>query len=68
MKRIYSVPDMSCMHCKHRIESVVGGNENVKQVNVDLETKEVAVDSDLESADIIELFDEAGYDAALIER
>jgi len=62
------VPEMSCMHCKHRIESVVGGNDNVKQVNVDLETKEVVVDSDLESAYIIDLFDEAGYDAALIEK
>ncbi len=61
----FNVPDMSCNHCKMRIESVLKGNEQVEFVEVDLEGKEVGVESSLEVKELIDLFDEAGYDAEL---
>ncbi|MGC9311346.1 MAG: heavy-metal-associated domain-containing protein [Sediminispirochaetaceae bacterium] len=67
MKLQFNVPDMSCQHCKHRIEEVVGGCEEVESVNVDLDSKIVRVDSALAPPALIALFDQAGYDASLIE-
>ncbi len=68
MKLQFNVPDMSCQHCKHRIEDVVGGSEQVDSLDVDLEAKIVSVDSMLAPAALVELFDQAGYDAVLIEK
>jgi copper chaperone len=62
---IYSVPDMSCDHCKHAVTSELLQVEGVDSVMVDLKTKHVTVrgraldDSALRAA-----IDEAGYDAA----
>jgi len=55
---------MSCQHCKHRIETVVGGSDAVESVDVDLENKIVTVVSDLQPQELIDLFDKAGYDAS----
>ena len=63
MKLQFSVDDMSCQHCMHRIESVVGGCEEVESVNIDLEGKTVTVTSSLEIPALVALFDEAGYTA-----
>lgn len=68
MKLQFNVPDMSCQHCKHRIEEVVGGCEQVESVNVDLDSKIVSVDSELAPPALIALFDQAGYDASLIDK
>jgi copper chaperone len=68
MRLQFNVPDMSCQHCKHRIEEVVGGCEEVESVNVDLDSKIVIVDSELEPPALIALFDQAGYDASLTEK
>jgi len=67
MKLQFSVPDMSCQHCKHRIEEVVGGCEQVDSVDVDLDSNIVSVDSILAPPALVALFDQAGYDASLIE-
>jgi len=68
MKQLFSVPDMSCDHCRRRIEDIVGGSEGVESVDVNLETKTVTVLSDLEPQALVDLFDQAGYDAALREK
>jgi copper chaperone CopZ len=50
-----------------RIEAVVGGREEVEKVDVDLESKKVEVHSSLDPAELIDLFDQAGYDAELLQ-
>lgn len=64
MKYTFSVPDMSCNHCKMRIEKTMNDSGRVKALNIDLQTKKVSLESDLAEKDLIKLFDEAGYDAA----
>ena len=42
----FSVPDISCDHCKHSIEEAVGVLAGVESVEVGIESKVVAVDFD----------------------
>ena len=66
MKYKFSVPDMSCNHCKMRIEKVMKDSGKVKDLVIDLNSKVVAMDSDLSEEELINLFDKAGYDATKI--
>ena len=61
--RTYKVPDMSCDHCKMRIEAAVGGDTRVRSIDVDLDGKTVKVETDLEDGAVIALFEKAGYTA-----
>ncbi len=66
MKHTFKVPEMSCNHCKMRIEKTMGDSGKVSGVEVDLDSKKVSVESDLSAEALIKLFDEAGYDAEKI--
>ena len=62
----YSVPGVSCGHCRSAITDEVSGLPGVEAVEVDLEAKTVAVTGDPLDADaIIAAIDEAGYEVAL---
>jgi copper ion binding protein len=62
---IYSVPGMSCDHCKTAIVNEVSAVDGVRAVEVDLETKQVAVRGDaLSDKAVRAAIDEAGYDVA----
>jgi len=61
--RVFSVPDISCDHCKAAIESSVGDVGGVDMVNVDVDAKTVTVSGGVE-ADIVAAIDVAGYDVA----
>lgn len=63
MKYTFRVPDMSCNHCKMRIEKAMNDSGKVSGLNVDLALKKVSLESDLSESDLIKLFDQAGYDA-----
>ena len=63
MKYNFNVPDMSCNHCKMRIEKAMNGSGKVKNLNIDLQSKKVSLESELSENELIELFDNAGYDA-----
>lgn len=63
MKYTFKVPEMSCNHCKMRIEKTMGDSGKVSGVQVDLDSKKVSLESDLSVEALIDLFDEAGYDA-----
>jgi copper chaperone len=67
MKQTFRVPDMTCNHCKMRIEKTMNESGKVNEVNVDLQSKKVSLESDLPAADLIKLFDDAGYDAEAAE-
>jgi copper chaperone len=61
--RTYSVPGISCDHCKHAIEAEVGAVADVSEVVVDVDAKSVLVQGG-EDAAIRAAIDEAGYDVA----
>jgi copper chaperone len=63
MKYTFNVPDMSCNHCKMRIEKTMGDSGKVENLEIDLDSKKVTLESELSAEALIELFDEAGYDA-----
>jgi copper chaperone len=61
--RIYSVPGVSCGHCKSAIEGEVAEVDGVRDVSVDIEAKIVTVVGGDDAA-IRAAIDEAGYDVA----
>lgn len=60
---LYSVPDVSCDHCKSAIESEVAKVDGVDTVEVDIAAKSVRVVGGDDAA-IRAAIDDAGYDIA----
>lgn len=61
----YSVPGVSCAHCKQAIEGEVSQVQGVVSVDVDLEAKTVSVVAEpLDEQAIVAAIDEAGYEVA----
>jgi copper chaperone CopZ len=61
----YSVPGVSCGHCRTAITGEVTQVAGVRAVDVDLERKVVTVTgAGVDDAAIREAIDEAGYDVA----
>jgi len=61
----YTVPDMSCGHCKSAVSSELERVAGVRKVEVDLDTKLVVVHGeDLDDASLRAAIAEAGYEAA----
>ena len=61
----YTVPDMTCGHCKKAVTEELTKVEGVASVDVDLDTKLVVVQGDgLDDAALRAAIDEAGYEAA----
>jgi copper chaperone len=61
MTTTYSVPEISCQHCKSTIEAAVGVVDDVTGVDVDIETKTVVVNGGRPDA-IVTAIEDAGYD------
>ena len=59
--QIIKVPDMSCQHCKNRIADALRQMPGVQSVSIDLETKEVTVESVLDRQLILDCIEQAGY-------
>ena len=62
--RTYSVPGMSCGHCKAAIEGELGKVDGVEQVAVDLDAKSVTVTGPAPDDAIHAAIGEAGYEVA----
>jgi copper ion binding protein len=60
----YSVPGISCGHCKTAIEGEVSKVVGVTAVTVDIEHKTVNVEGSADDAAIRAAIDDAGYDVA----
>lgn len=58
----YSVPGMTCGHCKMAIEGELKPLEGVDTVDIDLEAKTVKVEGSATDESIRAAIDEAGYD------
>ena len=63
MNVLFTVPEISCGHCKDTIESTLNNVESIESVSVDIEKKSVEVisSSDLDMMNVSELLDEQGY-------
>ncbi len=64
--RTYSVPGISCGHCKTAIEGEVRTVPGVESVTVDVDAKTVAVAGEVDEAAVKEAVDEAGYEVAAV--
>jgi copper chaperone len=65
MQTTYSVPGISCGHCRTAITGEVTKVAGVSSVDVDLDTKVVTVNgAGFNDAAIRDAIDEAGYDIA----
>jgi copper chaperone len=61
----YSVPGMSCDHCRAAVTAEIEKVSGVAAVDVDLQMKRVRVSgSDLDDGAVRAAIDEAGYDVA----
>jgi copper chaperone CopZ len=61
----YTVPDMTCGHCKQAVGSELAEVAGVDVVDVDLDSKLVTVrGDDLDDAALRAAIEEAGYEAA----
>ena len=67
METKFTVPEISCGHCKETIESTINSLENVEAVNVDIDQKSVEVNSssDLDLSLVSNMLDEQGYTCLL---
>jgi copper chaperone len=65
METKFTVPEISCGHCKETIESTINSLEYVESVNVDIDQKSVEVksSSDLDLSLVSNMLDEQGYTA-----
>jgi len=63
MNVVFTVPEISCGHCKDTIESTLNNVEFIESVSVDIEKKSVEVisSSDLDMMNVSQLLDEQGY-------
>ena len=59
--RTYSVPGISCDHCKHAIEDVLSVVTGVEQVEVDIASRTVSVDGGAGNS-VRSAIEEAGYE------
>ena len=61
----YSVPDVSCEHCRTAITRTVQRVAGIEAVSVDLDHKTVTVSGEpLDEQAIMDAIDEAGYEVA----
>ncbi len=61
----YTVPGMTCGHCKSAVTSELTAVSGVESVDVDLDSKRVVVRGEaLDDTALREAIEEAGYEAA----
>ena len=61
----FSVPEMSCGHCKAAVEKAIAGIDPAARVTVDLESRTARVETALGDAVVIAAMKEAGYAATV---
>lgn len=64
--RTYSVPGISCGHCKSAIEGELAPLDGVESAVVDIDAKTVTVIGDINEDAVRSAVDEAGYEVASI--
>ena len=64
--RTYSVPGISCGHCKNAIEGELAPLDGVESALVDIDAKTVMVIGEITEVDVRSAVDEAGYEVASV--
>ena len=64
MTNTYSVPAISCDHCKQSIEGAVSKLEGVESVIVDIDARSVRVDGPVPDDKVRSAITDAGYEVA----
>ncbi|MCZ7535529.1 MAG: cation transporter [Acidimicrobiia bacterium] len=62
----YSVPGISCDHCKNAIETELAKVPGISAATVDVAGKTVRVEGDASEAAVRAAIEEAGYDVAAV--
>ncbi len=65
-KRTYSVPGISCGHCKAAIEGELAPLDGVESAIVDIDAKTVTVIGEITEVDVRTAVGEAGYEIASV--
>lgn len=60
---IYSLPDMSCGHCRATVERTVQQVDAAADLSIDLENREISLRS-AKQADVLAALEDAGYPAS----
>lgn len=62
----FSVPKMSCGHCKASIEKSVTEADDFAELTFDMEAREVEIDSELDTDALIAAIKDGGFEASAI--
>lgn len=62
---VFSVPDMSCGHCKATITEALEKLDDTVEIDADMETREIDVSSDASDEAILTALKGAGYPATV---
>ena len=62
----FSVPDMSCGHCKAKIEDALLEADGGAELEFDMDAREIAVDSTLDAGEVLDTIKAAGYAATAL--
>ncbi|MBU2891560.1 MULTISPECIES: heavy-metal-associated domain-containing protein [Celeribacter] len=62
---VFSVPDMSCDHCKAAITEALEAVDDTVEIDVDMDAREIDVFSDAGDEAILAALKAAGYPAEL---
>lgn len=57
----FSIPDMSCGHCKTSVEAALGSVPGTSGISVDLAGKQATVDGSADTAALLAALATAGY-------
>lgn len=64
----FTVPDMSCDHCKATIEKALAEVPGAGPVHVDLVSQQVTTEGAAEAGTIVAALEKVGYSAAVVAR
>jgi copper chaperone CopZ len=62
-----NVPDMSCEHCKMRINASLKALKGVKTININIAEKTVEITGEFDKSDAISAIEKAGYPVKVAE-
>ena len=63
---IFSVPDMSCGHCKSAIQKAISAADASATIGFDMDARKIDVTSALANADLSALLEREGYPNTLL--
>jgi len=66
MKKQFKAPDISCMHCVKRIQTALEATGRIRDIGIDLESKVVRMETEMDAKEILAVLEKAGYPAVEI--